>query len=892
MRRERWARWLLDASMRLYPRELRDEVGDELREGLVRRLEKVGGRGPVRAARVFRVVLGDAIQARRLRGRRPYARSTLDSLRVDGRYALRRLAKTPLFTAVAALSLGLGIGANSAAFSVVSSVLFRTFPAEDPATLVDVFMRDNGGFLYAPMSWIDMKELEAQNDVFDAVIGARTFIAQAGPPDAPGLVLGELVSGNYFPTLGTRAAVGRLFTADDDLRPGAHPVAVLGHAFWVDHFGGSRGVVGSTIRINQQPYTVVGVTPERFNGSFPGIEAQVWVPLTMMETAMGAGAAGQLEKRTSRSIFVKARLSPAVTPAQAHASVEVLSRRWSDELPDTNRGRTMTAIPTGDVAINPAVDPFLTPAAALLLAVVGLVLLVACTNLAGFLLARAEERRGEIAVRLALGATRANLVRQLLVESLALGLLGGVVGWLFARWTVDLMTRFQPPTPVPLSLDLGLDGTTLAWTALVSLAAAVLFGLAPALQASRPELVSALRGSSGGARGRRLSLRDGMVVAQVSLSMVLLVGAGLFLKSVRDARGTDPGFYTGTGALLWPNFELSGYTADEALPLRERLLERLGEIPGVEGVAMTDRMPLGFAVQTTEVDVPDRPASADRSAWDIDFALVSTSYFDVMEVPIVDGRGFSADPSGDGRPVAVVSRAFAQRFWPDESALGRRLEASGETWEIVGVAGDTKVRTLGESARPYLYLPAERDDVHPLGLQLVVRGSRDSAAILAAARRAFEDVAPGVVLMEAKTMEEHLALLLYPARAAATLLTAFGGLALLLATIGLYGIVSFAVSRRTREVGIRVSLGATRRGVVGLLVTSGMKLVAVGTLLGLAAAAGAAALVSRFLFASEGLPVGTFLGVAGLLGAVALAAAWLSARRAGTIDPVEALRSE
>ncbi|MGI9625618.1 MAG: ABC transporter permease [Longimicrobiales bacterium] len=891
---------LIKVLLRLYPRRLRNEHGREMEETLTRRLAGLKGPPLLKSLRAVRFVVADAWAARRI----PYGTArpdvtpsrrsgaaVLDALRVDGRYAVRRLAKSPAFTLVAALSLGLGIGANSAVFSVVNAFLFRTFPATNPETLVDVFMNDSGGFEYAPMSYLDYADLSTQTDVFSDVVAARTILAHAGPPDAPQLVMGEVVSGNYFPTLGTRAVVGRLFTPDDDLLPGGHPVAVLSHAFWQEKYGGSSSAIGAEIRINQRPYSVIGVAPPPFTGSFPAIRADVWVPITMTDDVVGASSAGQLDRRGSRSIFVKARLRPGVTPEQAEASVKALSRRWEEAFPDTNTDRAMTVVPTKNVSINPAVDRYLAPAAALLLSVVGLVLLVACTNLAGFLLARAEERKQEIAVRLALGATRGNLIRQLLFESTLLGLLGGVVGLVLAVWTVDLVTGFQPPLPVPINLDFALDRRVLTWTGLISVGAGLLFGLFPALQASRPELVAALKGE-GSRGGRRISLRDGLVIAQVSLSILLLVGAGLFLRSLGRAQGADPGFYTGTAALVGPNLELSGYAQGEAAALQAELVDRLLFLPNVTDVALADRIPLGAQVQTTGIAVPGVIPEGNRDDFDIDFAYVSPSYFEVLEVPLLLGRSFGDSDGPDSRPVAIVSEAFVARFWPGENAVGRSVTRSGTEIGIVGVARDTKVRTLGESPRPYIYLPAAQGGGGQLGLQFVVRGTGSSGELLSTTRQVLAEADPDLVLMEAKTMEEHLALLLFPPRMAALLLSAFGALALLLAAVGLYGIVSFAVSRRTREVGIRISLGATRRSVARLLIAGGMKLVVVGTLIGLVTSVALSKLLSRFLYGAGSVDLISFVGVPLLLAAVALLAAYLPARRAGRINPIEALRGD
>jgi predicted permease len=553
----------------------------------------------------------------------------------------------------------------------------------------------------------------------------------------------------------------------------------------------------------------------------------------------------------------------------------------------------MTLLPVGDVAIHPIVDGALVPVAALLLGVVGLVLLIACTNLAAFLLARAEARRAEIAVRLSLGASRLRLVRQLLVETTVLALLGGAGGLLLARWTVDLLVGFRPPLPIPLSLDFPLDARVLAYTVGVSLLAGVLFGLVPALQSTRAEPGAGLRaqGARGGTgRGR---LRGSLVVAQVALSLVLLVGSGLFVRSLGRAQHLDPGFYTGPAALLWPQLELSGLSEDEGRDFRRVYRERLEARAEVTGVTFTDVLPLGFAVQTSDVGVPGSAVESTRpdGLHSVDQAWTAPGYFEVMEVPIVRGRGFGEQDVEGSETVAVVSEAFAARFWPGQDPVGRALTHGRERpLRVVGVARDTKVRSLGEDPRPRIYFASSQRYLE--GLQVIVKGSASSAELLRLARDEALALRPDLVFFDQRTMEEHMAIHLFPPRMAALLLSVFGGLALLLAAVGIWGVVSHAVARRTREVGIRVSLGATGGEVVRLLVGGGMKLVALGVAGGLLLAAGAGVVLARFLYGVGALDPVTFLGIPALLGGIALIAAWLPARRAARVDPVRALRTE
>ncbi len=820
----------------------------------------------------------------------------MDALRRDLAYAARRVLKSPGFTLVAVLSLALGIGANTAIFSVVNAVLFRAPPFAEPERLVELYTSESNGYAYATFSQPDVRDLaEAARraGVFDAVVASETVLARAGEPGAAEIVFGEGVSADLFQVLGIDPALGRAFTPDEDDVPGESPVVVLGFAYWQQHHGGDPSVVGREIRINQHRFTVVGVAPEWYTGTLPAFRTSLFVPVSMVDAVLGDDAS-RWDGRGNRSAFVKARLAPGVSADQASEWLGRFAAEQARLHPETNEGRTMSLLPTSAVSVHPLVDGALGPVAALLLGVVGLVLLIACTNLAAFLLARGEARRAEIAVRVSLGAGRFALVRQLLVETLVLALLGGAGGLLLARWTVDLLVGFRPPIPIPLSLDFPLDGQVLAYTLGVSLLAGLVFGLLPALDATRTDLAAATRSDGARAGSGRGRLRNGLVVAQLALSVVLLVGSGLFLRSLLAAQRLDPGFYTGSAALLWPQLEMSGVDEAEGRAFYDELRARLLARPEVDGVALTDNLPLGFSVQTTSLEVPGTAVASARpdGTHDVDFTWADAAFFPVMEVPIVRGRAFGPDDVEGGEPVAIVSEAFAERFWPGEEAVGRLVHrgADGDPVRIVGVARDTRVRSLGEEARPRVYFSAEQRYVE--SLQVIVRGSAPSPDLLRLARSEALALVPDLVLFDQRTMEEHLAIHLFPPRMAALLLSVFGGLALLLAAVGIWGLVSHAVARRTREVGIRLSLGATGPEVVRMLVGGGMRLVAVGIAAGLAVAVGVGVLLARFLYGVGAADPLTLVAIPALLAAVALGAAWLPARRAARVDPVRALRTE
>lgn len=828
---------------------------------------------------------------RRASRNQPDLRSTIHMLFTDLRYALRRMARAPGFTGVAVLSLGLGIGANTAMFSLVNAVLFSGPPVVDAHELVEVYSSDADGFEYATSSHPDYLDLRRERSVFSNVVGTRTTIVRLDLDGEPAIAFGELISWDYFQTLGLDMTLGRAFVEEEDVTPGTHPVVILGHRTWTRDFGASPDVVGSTLHLNGRPYTVVGVAPADFNGSMPVIVTSLYAPLMMTDVLMGSA---QLERRRSRSMFLKARLLPGVTTEQANAALRAFSSRLEEQYPESNENRYMSAVASGDVSIHPSVDRILTPVAGMLLAVVGVVLLIACANLASFLLARAEDRRREIAVRLALGAARRRLVSQLLVETTVLALLGGVLGLVLAQWTVGLMLALQPPLPLPLDLEISLDRTVLGFTAAVSLVSGIAFGLVPALQATNPDLAPTLKSEGGGSGSRRkLSLRGALVVTQVAFSFVLLIGAGLFVRSLQKAQMIDPGFDIGAGAIVWPMPELAGYdTPEEVEAFYSRYQEELLADPRVTGVAMADRLPLGSGVQTGGYLLPGVPSETPDGDHDIDNTHVNADYFRAMGVEIVAGRSFERTDE-DGERIAVVSQAFVDRYYPGEDVVGRAIQTAGgaDDLRIVGVAADTKVRTLGEAPRPYVY--ELQGQVTFFGMQVVVRGTAPSEDLVAIARTALDAVSPGMVLFEAiKTMDEHLALLLFPPRMAALLLTVFGGLALLLSAIGIYGVVSYAVARRTREVGIRMSLGATAGDVVTMAVGGGMRLVVAGAVVGVILAGAVTWAVSGYLFGISTTDVVTFVTIPILLSAVALVAAWVPARRASLVDPVRALRTE
>ncbi|MDP3773877.1 MAG: ABC transporter permease [Gemmatimonadales bacterium] len=818
----------------------------------------------------------------------------MESLLQDLRFAARTLFNSPGFTIVAVLTLGLGIGANTAIFTVVNTLLLKP-PAQvgEPGRLVSVYTSDFSGPRFGASSWVDYQD-------FKRVDGLSGLASYAPRPFALAIdgetsrSFGEEVSGNYFGVLQVRPALGRFFLPAEDSTPGTQPVAVISHGLWQRTFGGERGVIGRAVTINGVSFTIVGVAPPGFAGSIRGIGAELWVPFLMHGVI--SPASEDLTNRSGRGIALMGRMKPGVTIEQVRAQFDVMARRLHDAYPDNwsnvrQEPRTIAVLPERDSRVPPQARGPVIGFMAMLMAVVGLVLLICCTNVANLTLARATARQREIAIRLAMGASRGRLVRLLLTESLLLSLLGGAAGALLAWWTTGALAAFQPALPVPLSLDLSPDARVLVFGLAVTAIAGFVFGLLPALRATRPDLVPALKDevTAVGLGGRRYGVRDLLVIAQVSVSMVLLVMAGLFLRSLGNARSLDPGFDPRGVVMMTSDLSLQGYPQERARTFYAQLLERARALPGVRAASFAESVPLGLGFLRRGVQVEGYEA---RQGEDLEFGTntVGPDYFATMGITIVRGRGIiEADNSG-APGVAVVNERFARRFWPGQDAIGKRISNDGEHWlEVVGVAKDGKYNTLGEEPAPYFYVPALQGGGRDM--TLLVRTSGDPRATLGALGQLVKALDRDLPVQTA-TMEEHLGLSLFPLRIAATLLGIFGALGLALAGIGLYGVMAYAVAQRTRELGVRMALGATARDVVRVVVGHGARVVAAGVVLGLAAAFGFARLASSFLFGVGVADPVTFTGIPLLLAAVAVLAGYLPARRATRLDPMAALRSE
>ncbi|HEX7315758.1 MAG TPA: ABC transporter permease [Pyrinomonadaceae bacterium] len=826
----------------------------------------------------------------------------------DVRYGARALWKSPGFALVAALSIALGIGANTAIFSLVNATLLRRLPVAEPERLAYVFSGMPGG-LYSTASYPDYQDFRDNNDVFEGLAARGGISASLGDADGADLVVGSIVTGNYFEVLGVSAARGRAITSEDDRTPGAHPVVVISHGLWQRRFGGGE-VVGREVKLNGQQFNVIGVLPAEFTGIDQGRADDIYVPMSMqalMRPPRG-GYSGEmnpdlLKVRGNRWLWMTGRLKRGVEPEQATAALAAVSKQLEETYPDTNRGRVVTLTRAGEG--DPESRASLVSVARLLLSVVGIVLLIACANVANLLLARASGRRKEMALRLALGASRWRVVRQLLTESVLLSLAGGAAGLMLALWAIDLMKAAPPPPgALPVAPDFVVDVRVLFFTLALSALTGVLFGLAPALQASRPDLVPALKDETVSLdRGRRFSLRSLLVVAQVALSLVLLVGAGLFLRSVRHARAIDPGFDADQLLVAQLNINLLRYTRAQGREFYRQVVERVAAQPGVESVSLARNVPLTGSASTRGLllegqagegnDLRSENSAPVNGNSTVGVNVVGLDFFKTFGVPLMRGRDFATSDTEESPSVVVVNEAFVARHLAGQDPLGKRLSFNGARgpWrEIVGVARDSKYYTLGETRTPFVYLPLAQN--HETGMALVVRAAGEPSALAASVRREVQSLEKNLPVGDARPMTEVIGAALYAARTGATLLTGFGLLALVLAAVGLYGVMSYSVSRRTREVGIRMALGARRADVLRLVLREAMVLVAFGVALGLAGAWAASRLLAGFLYGVSTTDPVAFLGTTAVLVAAALLACLVPARRATKVDPMVALRYE
>lgn len=813
----------------------------------------------------------------------------MESLIKDIQYGFRNLLKRPSYTAIALITLALGIGANTVIFSLISTVLLRPLPVPHPEQLVEVYGTLHQGADYTIQSYLNYKDYRDRNNVFSGLMSYRFSPMSLSHDNHNERVWGYLVSGNYFDTIGVQPFLGRYFLPEEDQTPGSHPVAVISHACWQKRFASAQNVIGQSLRINNRLFTVIGVTPEGFRGIEIAYAPELFVP-TMMAQEIEPGNTW-FDSRDSDNLFVVGRLKPGITTAQAESALKTITDQLGREYPHENGGRGVRLLTPG--LFIPDIRNSVIGFSGVLMGVVGLVLLLACVNLANLLLARATERRKELAIRVAMGASRTRLVRQLVTEAVLLSLGGGLGGLFLAMWINALVSSMKLPTDLAFVIDLRLDWRVLTFGLAVSLVTGISFGLLPALQSSRPDLIPALKDEKSMAGFRRSRLRNALVVVQVALSLVLLVCAGLVVRSLQVAQSTRPGFTPENAVALSFDLGLQGYTEEKGRAFQKQILERAPSVPGVRSAALVLTLPLSLDYSFTTIYVEGQPATGTTNLPLAVPNLISPNYFRTMEIPL-RGRDFSDRDNQEESRVAIVNETFARRLFPGRDAIGGRFNFDGPDkpyWEVVGVVADGKYNSLGEDPKPAFYRPLQR--IYRSGVTLVARtATADPKSAIAGLRNELLRLDPTLPLYNVKTLAEHMSLPLFPFRVAAILLGSFGVLAIVLAAIGIYGVMSYVVAGRTREVGVRVALGASRSDVLLLIMRQGMSLALIGLVVGLVVGFAAAQLLVRLLFGVSPADPLTFAGVSILLALVAGLACYLPARRATKVDPLVALRYE
>jgi predicted permease len=795
---------------------------------------------------------------------------------------MRMLRRAPGLSAVAIVTLALGIGANTAIFSAVDAVLLRPLPLVRGAADVMAVYRGSGGHAFSFPEF----DAAAGRPTLDAIAawggGTRVWVRRGADLERASA---QTVTANYFDLLGVRATLGRMLAAGVDA---GQPVAVLSDAFWRQRLGADTAVVGRAIAVNGHAFTVIGIAPPRFAGLDPQAPPDLWLPIDSL---------GILEPgwnyRDPAEIWLNlvARLADGVTPAQAEASLAGLARRGAAG-PAADPVRL---VPAAAAVFDPEARAASWRIALLLSAVVTAVLLVACANVASLLLARATARRREIGVRLGLGATRGRLVRQLLIESLLLSLAGGTAGLAVAHWSVLALGALAPASAIPPGVTVAVDLRVMAFALVVSIATGVLFGLAPAWHAWHTDSVQVIRGASAAGRDAgRLGARRALVTAQVALSVVLLVGAALFVRTLGAAAAVDVGYDVNRVLLLSLDLAAARLPAGEGLALVRRVTERVGEIPGVEGVSVGQIVPFsGGFIGRPVLAEHQAGTAAETGPPIVPYSVVSPGYFDAVGLSLA-GRDFAWTDDERGRPVAIVNETLAARLWPGERAVGKRLflplRDRGPAFEVIGVARDSRYVSPTEAQHPFFYLSVAQS--YRPRLTLHVRTAGDPASLAPAVRQAIRDAAPAVPAFNVTTLDAHLRRALSRERLLAALFSGFGAVALAIAAVGIYGVLGFAIARRTSEIGVRMALGARRRDIITMVARQGSAMVAAGLALGLGAALLLARVVEAFLFGiTPGDPM-AFMSAAGLLTLAAAAATAVPAWRASTVDPVAALRAE
>jgi len=813
----------------------------------------------------------------------------------DLRLACRLLLKSPAFTLVAVLMLGLGIGANTAIFSFVNAFFLRAIPVDRPEELAAIYTVDERNPGIFPVSQPNFVDFAARSDAFAGMLSYTFATVNTVENNEPVRITGQMVSGNFFDLLGVRPALGRAFREDEWKTPGQNPAVVLSYHYWRTQLGGDPGIVGRTLLLNGVGFNVIGVAPAQFRGLNLLAQPVFWVTHAHYRTVLSGIFLNYFEENRRALIMgVVGRLKSGVTLEQAAANLRPIAATLAADYPQFNRGRSVQLIPLTLAGINPNQRQNFVLAGALLLGLAGLVLLITCGNIANLLLARATARQREVAVRLALGAHRHRLVRQFLTESLLLSAAGGLAGLVFAYWTKDLLWALRPPF-FPQDFAIALDARVLGFALGVTTLTGLLFGFAPAWAATRPQLASMLKEESkGSAPAPLFGARNFLVAAQVALSVIALIIAGLFIRSLDRAQGLDTGWNTRNLALFSVATASQGYDRTRTREYVRRGVERLSALPGVAAVSVANN-PLLQGGGNRRTVMPQGSDEKLRTQGQLlDYLFAAPGFLDTLGLKLAAGRDFTDADDATRPPVVIVNETLAKLGWPGEDALGKTMKVFGSeaTFTVVGIMRDATYNNIGEAVIPYAFFPLAQDSLNTGAITFHVRAAGEVSGQLPVLRRELQALDPAMPFANVTTVEENIRQGLWGARTGAALLTIFGLLALLLSALGVYGIMSYTVGKRTREIGIRMAIGAQARDVFALILGRGLVVAGAGIAVGLLGAFFVARLFRNLLFGVSTADPATFFAITGILSLVALLACYLPARRATRVDPLVALRSE
>jgi predicted permease len=820
----------------------------------------------------------------------------------DIRYALRNLRKSPAFAAIAVITLALGIGANTAIFTVVNAVFFHPIPVKDPARLVEIFTLDQRKIFGAannnvlPNSFPNGQDIQQRAQSFSGVTVYESFTTPVSMTvnGQPNQYFAQLSSGNYFDVLGVHAQLGRTFRPEEDSTAGAGPVAVLNHGFWERVFAANPNVIGQNVLINGQGCSIIGVAPKGFQGTAVIGGPDMWIPMSMHDQILTGFTKQLFNERRFLGYNSVARLKEGATPEQAKAELQAIASDLEKAFPLANKGRTFTLQPLLESSINPNQRAQFARAGVMLMAVVGIVLVIACFNIANLLLARASGRKREISIRAAIGASRGRIVTQLLTEALVLAIAGGALGLGLALAARDVMWRFRPPQLPADGMDLSLDWHVMAFTFLVAIITGLIFGLAPALQASRPDLVSELKERAGGdlRKGSRFTVRDVLISLQVMVCLIALVGAGLFLISLRNARAMDTGFDTHNLAMLSFDLGALNYDAPRAREFERRALEAAQNTPGVRAAALSNTIPLfngGFG-RTLFKEGEDN--NNGQSGHVTQYSVMSPEYLQTMGIAMVRGQGFDSTIRENTPRVAIINETAARQIWPNEDPIRKRFTFFRDTsaTQVIGIVLDSTYNALGEPPRPYMYVPLIQNPNSAVTVFFRTQGDPRSA--LSSVRAQIQAMDRNLPITNVWAIGEVISQSLWASSFGASLLTVFAMIAMALCAVGIYGVVGYSVGQRIREFGIRLALGAQPRDVLLMVLKQSALIMAAGLALGLVAAFFLARLIVSFLYGVNTNSPLAFLAMALVLAAVGVFASYIPARRAAKVDPIVALHYE